>query len=71
MVTTSAPSKLSQQDWIVRGLDTLRAQGISGVRVEPMARELGVTKGSFYWHFKDHDDFLQQLLELNPLQQFC
>jgi AcrR family transcriptional regulator len=63
MATTSAPSKLSQQDWIVRGLDTLRAQGIRGVRVEPMARELGVTKGSFYWHFKDHDDFLQQLLE--------
>jgi len=33
------------------------------VCIEPMARLLGVTKGSFYWHFKDRGDFLDRLLE--------
>ncbi len=37
--------------WIAAGLDALAADGIAAVRVEPLAKTLGVTKGSFYWHF--------------------
>jgi len=37
--------------------------GIDGVRVEVLAKSLGVTKGSFYWHFKDRQDLLNGLLE--------
>ncbi len=33
------------------------------MRVEPLARELGVTKGSFYWHFKDRADLLAAIVE--------
>lgn len=33
--------------------DALAAGGIDAVRVDPLAKQLGVTRGSFYWHFKD------------------
>ena len=36
--------------------------GLDGVRVEPLARRLGVTKGSFYWHFRGREELLEALL---------
>jgi len=48
-----AKSKLTRQDWIAAAEDALRSGGPFAVRVEPIARTLGVSKGSFYWHFKD------------------
>jgi len=55
--------RLAREDWLLQGIETLRGGGIDEVRVEPMARKLGVTKGSFYWHFKDRGEFLDGLLE--------
>lgn len=46
-------SKLTRHDWITAAEKALRAGGPFAVRVEPIARSLGVSKGSFYWHFKD------------------
>jgi AcrR family transcriptional regulator len=43
-------------------LELLARQGVAGVRVEALAREIGVTKGSFYWHFKDRDALLEAML---------
>lgn len=64
MATAGAALKrLDRYDWLVQGIETLRNSGIDAVRVEPMARLLGVTKGSFYWHFKDRGEFLDSLLE--------
>ena len=40
-------------DWVTLGLEVLAAKGSAAIRVEPMARKLKVTKGSFYWHFED------------------
>jgi AcrR family transcriptional regulator len=48
--------------WISEGLVVLGAEGIDAVRVEVLAKRLGVTKGSFYWHFKDRDDLLAGML---------
>jgi AcrR family transcriptional regulator len=56
-------SKKSRSDWLRAGLRRLARHGIEGVRVEPIAKELGVTKGSFYWHFADRDDLLAAMLE--------
>jgi AcrR family transcriptional regulator len=49
--------------WLVAGLESLRKGGVGGVRVERLAAELGITKGSFYWHFKDRGELLDALLE--------
>ena len=54
---------LQREDWIQEGLKTLAAEGIEEVRVEVMARDLGVSKGSFYWHFKDRPELLHAMLE--------
>ena len=46
-----ASQRLGREDWILAGFRALVAGGPEAVRVEPVARGLGLTKGSFYWHF--------------------
>jgi len=53
--------RLSATDWVDVGFDILGDEGILGIKIDRMAERLGVTKGSFYWHFKDLDDFLEAL----------
>lgn len=57
-----AESRLDRDAWLERSLEVLRDEGIVGVRVERLARDLGVTKGIFYWHFDDRDDLFASLL---------
>ena len=54
--------RLGKDDWLRAARRALLIRGPNGVRVEPLARDLGVTKGSFYWHFSDRDDLLEALL---------
>ena len=56
-------SRLSADDWAQAALDLIAEQGVGAVAVEPLARRLGVTKGSFYWHFPSRDALLQAALE--------
>ncbi len=56
-------SRLDATAWTVAALELLAEQGIDGVRIEILARRLGVTKGSFYWHFKDRDDLHVAMLD--------
>jgi AcrR family transcriptional regulator len=55
--------KLARKDWIDAALRALASGGVEGVRVEPLAQALGVTKGSFYWHFADRGALLGAVLE--------
>ena len=55
-------SKLGRQDWLAIGIQTLIEKGIEAVRVDPLAKLLNVTRGSFYWHFKNRDDLLEEIL---------
>jgi AcrR family transcriptional regulator len=48
-----AEARKSSQDWIVAGFRALAVAGPQAVRAERLARDLGVSKGSFYWHFAD------------------
>ncbi|MDR6991563.1 TetR/AcrR family transcriptional regulator [Luteimonas sp. 3794] len=57
------PSRLSADDWAQAALDLIAETGVQAVAVEPLARRLGVTKGSFYWHFPSRDALLQAALE--------
>ena len=54
---------LSREAWLEEALHVLRDEGVQGVRVERLARDLEVSKGSFYWHFENRDDLLQGMLE--------
>lgn len=65
-MATPAPFRatpLQPNDWIKAGIVQLAREGVESVRVEVLARELGVSKGSFYWHFRDRDELLMQMLQ--------
>ncbi len=48
--------------WTEAALELLGLEGINGVRVEVLAKRMGVTKGSFYWHFKDRQALYDNML---------
>ncbi|WP_066656833.1 MULTISPECIES: TetR/AcrR family transcriptional regulator [unclassified Sphingomonas] len=54
--------RLTKRDWVRAALVEVGRGGVANVRIEALARELGVTKGSFYWHFKDRDALLNEML---------
>lgn len=55
--------RLSAEDWIQRGLKSLELKGPKALKAEPLAVELGVSRGSFYWHFKNVRDYHRAVLE--------
>ncbi len=57
-----AKARLTRDDWILAGFRALVASGRDGLRVEPVARALGATKGSFYWHFVGPADWQAAML---------
>lgn len=59
----STKPRLDAGAWINAALEALGAEGPAAVRVEALAKRLGVTKGSFYWHFRDRDDLLVRMLD--------
>ncbi len=61
--TVSRSGRLSAEDWAREALDQIAEQGVASLAVEPLARRLGVTKGSFYWHFPSRDALLQAALD--------
>jgi AcrR family transcriptional regulator len=54
---------LTPDDWAKEALVAIARGGIDAVAVESVAAELGATKGSFYWHFKDRDALIQAALD--------
>jgi AcrR family transcriptional regulator len=54
--------ELGAADWIRAAGRRLAAGGPAALSVEPLARDLGVTKGSFYWHFRDRGALLDAVL---------
>ena len=54
---------LSPSDWIEVAVDALARGGVSEVRVDVLAKRLGVSRGSFYWHFADRDALLTAALD--------
>ncbi len=54
---------LQPSDWVRAGMKILAQSGVDMVLIPPLAKELGVTKGSFYWHFTSRDDLLMKLID--------
>lgn len=56
--------RLDETDWLEHGLKFLAEQGHTLLKAGYLARQLGVTRGSFYWHFTEIADFHSKLLAL-------
>jgi len=66
MVLPKKPSRnttLSRDAWVRAALNAVAQEGLQAVAVEPLAQVLGVTKGSFYWHFSNRDELIQAVLD--------
>jgi AcrR family transcriptional regulator len=63
MVNAAMDKSLNREAWLAAARRALLKGGVEAVRVAKLARDLHVTKGSFYWHFRDRDDLLQLLLQ--------
>lgn len=55
--------RLSSRDWVNAGLLALAGAGFPALRAAPLAARLGVSRGSFYWHFADVEAFHAAILE--------
>ena len=55
--------QLSADDWISHGLKALTKGGFTALKADPLARAMGVSRGSFYWHFADLGAFHAAVLK--------
>ncbi len=55
--------KLSREDWLQCGFKVLIKKGVEGIKIVLLADQLGVTSGSFYWHFKNRKELCESLLD--------
>jgi AcrR family transcriptional regulator len=55
--------QLSARDWLDQGLKTLAKDGFTALKAEPLAKAMGVSRGSFYWHFADIGAFHAAILQ--------
>jgi AcrR family transcriptional regulator len=56
-------SQLKREDWVERGLMLLAQEGADALTIDSLCQRFGVTKGSFYHHFKNRQSYLEALLE--------
>lgn len=61
--TDTPRAPLTPETWVDAATEVLVHQGIDHVRVDVLATQLGVTRGSFYWHFRDREDLLRRVLQ--------
>ena len=55
--------KLSREDWIIKSLDILSEKGVVRLNIDQLVEWIGVSKGSFYWHFKNRNEFIKSVFE--------
>jgi AcrR family transcriptional regulator len=63
MSTNHEAGYLSQEEWLERALEVVSGEGGAKLRIATLVEAVGVTKGSFYWHFKNRDDFVDKLID--------
>lgn len=54
---------LKKEDWLEKALQVLSKSGGQKPRIGALVAEIGVSRGSFYWHFKDRADFIKALVD--------
>jgi AcrR family transcriptional regulator len=63
MVSADMTDQLSAKDWLDQGLKVLARSGFTALKAEPLAKVMGVSRGSFYWHFTDISAFPAAILK--------
>lgn len=63
MAAMASPTRIPRGRWIDEGLRALAVGGPDAVRIELLAKALGVTRGGFYWHFADRGALLEEMLD--------
>jgi AcrR family transcriptional regulator len=61
MAKAPKKTRLRRSDWIEAGLWLLAEEGVESVTIDRLCTKLELTKGSFYWHFKGRQEFLQSM----------
>ncbi|QYX56653.1 TetR/AcrR family transcriptional regulator [Roseovarius sp. SCSIO 43702] len=62
-MTAPRPMRKTREDWLDAAIGLLKAEGIEAVQITALSRALGITRGSFYWHFEDRADLLAAVLD--------
>ena len=57
------PRRVSKAQWLDIALEVLETDGVAGVRIEILAKRLEISKSGFYWHFKNRDHLLKDVLD--------
>jgi AcrR family transcriptional regulator len=55
--------RVSKKQWLTKALDALESGGVEAVKIETLAKGLGISRSGFYWHFKNRQDLLEHLLD--------
>ena len=55
--------RISKAQWLDMALEVLETDGVAGVRIEILAKRLEISKSGFYWHFKNRDHLLKDMLD--------
>ena len=53
---------VSKAEWLEAGLENLARGSVTSLSIEELAKDLGIAKSGFYWHFKNRDELLRELL---------
>ncbi len=59
----AAKGRFDRDRWLAEALEVLASEGSARITVRHLSEKLGVTTGSFYWHFKDRRDFVTQIVD--------
>jgi len=60
---TNNINRVSKDQWLAKALEALKAGGIEAVKIERLAKALSISRSGFYWHFKNRQDLLDNLLD--------
>ena len=63
MAGRSKSKPLTRDDWLAGALELLEESGVEGIKVLPLSKRLGASRGSFYWHFRDRADLVASVLD--------
>lgn len=62
-MNASKGKTVSKGEWLSQALEILSEEGVQGVRIDRLARDLKISRSGFYWHFRDRNDLLNHLLD--------